>query len=405
MLLRRSFAVTSLTFALSLGACSSSDKKAASVSSDGGADAHTSNEDAGTVSLGELTSPGRYAVATRDFTFVDTTRATPSNGTYAGAATRTLPTRVWFPEQAATDGGSVASGGPFPTLLYAHGFLSNLAESDSLKRHLASHGYVVIAPTFPLSNGSAPGGPTFGDVAHQPGDLEFALHSVESESGNAAQIGALVDESRLGILGLSLGGATVLIAAFHPTLHLKAVRAAVAFAPASCFFADGIYKHSVPTVLVSGSSDELVPFETVQHVFQVAPAPLTFVELVGGTHVGFTGIDVPGVDNSDALGCSAVQGAFNTAGSAGIAGNLASDLAPGVTGSPADVAACGGDGGQLAVCLEKKTQSMTSARQITLAGAVALAHFESTLRGRVVDAKYLTGQMAKDAADVMIMSK
>ena len=48
---------------------------------------------------------------------------------------------------------------------------------------------------------------------------------------------------------------------------------------------------------------------------------------------------------------------------------------------------------------------MRSPRQITLAGAVALAHFEAVLRGRTVDARYLTDQLSKDATDVVVTTK
>ncbi len=38
---------------------------------------------------------GSYAVGVHTYTFVDDSRATPANGTYAGAANRTLVTEVW----------------------------------------------------------------------------------------------------------------------------------------------------------------------------------------------------------------------------------------------------------------------------------------------------------------------
>src|SRR3954453_10951704 len=46
-----------------------------------------------------------HAVGTRQFTFVDSTRATAAFGSYPGSPSRRLPTTVWYPN----DG-----GGPFP---------------------------------------------------------------------------------------------------------------------------------------------------------------------------------------------------------------------------------------------------------------------------------------------------
>lgn len=155
-----------------------------------------------------LTAPGRYQVATREFTFVDSSRATPANGTYAGAPDRTLVTKVWFP----SSDGTQAATGSFPVIAYAHGFLSGRDEAVDLKNHLASHGYVIVAPDFPLSNGGAPGGPTIADLAHQPGDLAFVVEQVGGLSGNDADLATAVDTSKQGVAGLSLGGATILIA-------------------------------------------------------------------------------------------------------------------------------------------------------------------------------------------------
>src|SRR5262249_24289954 len=77
----------------------------------------------------ELTAKGPYGSATREFTFVDTSRSTPANGTYPGAAERSLRTIVWYPTDAGSGTGSgsrpVASGGPFPIIAYGHGFLSS----------------------------------------------------------------------------------------------------------------------------------------------------------------------------------------------------------------------------------------------------------------------------------------
>ena len=42
----------------------------------------------------------------------------------------------------------------------------------------ASRGYVVVAPTFPLSSGTAPGGPGLADYREQPADVSFVISRV-----------------------------------------------------------------------------------------------------------------------------------------------------------------------------------------------------------------------------------
>ncbi len=54
-----------------------------------------------------------YAVGTRALTFVDASRATSPNGSFAGAPSRTLPTQVWYPAEGAA--GARRSPTPRPT--------------------------------------------------------------------------------------------------------------------------------------------------------------------------------------------------------------------------------------------------------------------------------------------------
>ena len=353
----------------------------------------------------ELTAPGPYAIGTRDLTFVDTSRPTPPNGSYPGAPSRTLPTRVWYPvdptpsTSAGTAGVGLppASGGPFPVVAYAHGYLANNLSGAPFGEHLASHGYVVVAPTFPLSNGGAPGGPTFADVANQPGDLAFSVQAVAALGGEDRPIAASMDLSRQGILGLSLGGGTVLIATYHPTLHLNGIKAAVAQAPASCFFGTDFFVQSVPTLIMGGSSDLLVPFtDSDQHSFMLAPPPVTLLELIGGTHVGFIGIDVPGAVNSDrTVGCGAVE----SAGMSGI-----NDLITALTENGTDPGAV--DAGNCnAFCSDNFAQTMSATRQLELARAATLAHFDSVLRGRADARRYLTDAIGTINSDARVSVK
>ena len=364
-------------------------------------------------SQSEFTARGRYGVATRDFVFVDTTRPTQPNGSYAGAPERTLPARVWYPTSPAADrqgtpvrnGGaaasteSVASDGPFPIIGYAHGFLSSRIEAADLKVHLASHGYVVIAPDFPLSNGTAPGGPTFGDLGNQPADLAFVMDAVAAMDGENADLARAVDSSRRGIMGLSLGGGTTLIGAFHPVLHLDRIQAAVASAPVACFFGAAFYAHALPTVLLAGSADELVPLATGPgRAFEFAPPPVILVNLLGGNHLGFTGLDLPGDENSDEIGCKAVAAAIAN-GDAGI-DQLTRKLTENASPDVVDPSSC-----NRGVCEQRFLQTMGGARQLELAGVAALAHFEAVLRGRADAARFLTEAFAANNPEVEVSVK
>ena len=349
-------------------------------------------------SRSELAEPGPFAVGEADLVLVDLSRPTRANGSHPGAPERTLPTHVWFP--AATDGvtgeTTVADGGPFPLIGWAHGFTSSRLESPEIKRHLASHGYVVVAPEFPLSHGGAPGGPTIGDMGNQPADLDFAMEAALHFPGELGALSAAIDGGRRGIAGLSLGGGTTLIAAFHPRLHLDAIQAAVALAPFSCAFGPDLFENALPTMIVTGDADELVPIaQGPARAFAFAPAPITLVRLAGGNHVGFIGVEIRGAPNSDSIGCTAVE----SAGTGGIA-NLVADLSPGAGPMAVDLANCGPG-----ICAESFVQTMHATRQIELTKIAMLAHFEAVLRGRADAARFVSESFAAGDPDVEVTVK
>ena len=345
--------------------------------------------------------PGPYGVASFERVFVDTSRSTRVNGDFPGAPERTLPVTIWYPVTAADDGRADAppAAGTFPLIGYAHGFTSSRGAAVQVGAHLVSHGYVVIAPDFPLSNGGAPGGPTVGDMANQPGDLGFVMRQLALLDHPVADA---IDTTRQGILGLSLGGATVVIGTYHPILGLDFIGASVALAPAACFTGPDFYVNSVPTMLIAGTADELVPLdESPGRAFGWAPSPTTLVELEGGTHVGMLGIDVPGAVNSDiTVGCAAVQNEVDDEDEESFAAS-AELFRAGVDG---DVYRADGCNTEL-FCQHGFVQTMSGDRQVELVRVATLAHFEAHLNGRADAAAFVSGPLGAGNPDTRVRIK
>jgi dienelactone hydrolase len=354
------------------------------------------DKDEAPLDLATLAAPGAYAVGTRTFELVDTSRETPAIGEFPGSPQRRLPARIWYPAETAGEGAAPASDGPFPLIGYAHGFASSRDEGQVAGSHLASHGYVVVAVTFPLSTGSAPGGPSIADMASQPGDVEFAMGQVTSGVAGA-DVADAIDSSRRGIAGLSLGGGTVLIGAYHPKWRIEDLDSAAAFAPASCFFGPDLYQRSIPTLILAGDADMLVPLASgPARAFELAPAPVTLGAFAGGNHVGFLGIDVGNGRNADAVvGCPVIGEGGSIAGEGAVA--LGEQLALGAGPGAVDLTGCGTD-----ICTEELPQTMTAARQIELTRAALLAHFEATLRGSRAAERWLTGSFESAEPDVSV---
>lgn len=249
--------------------------------------------------------PGPYRVAQTDFTFVDTSRPTAENRGEPGHPERTLVTTLWYPDQ---------YQGDMPLIIHSHGILSSRLEMPYLMELLASHGYVVAAADYPLTNASTPGGANANDVINQPADVSFLIDSIINLTEADKPFAGNIDTSRIGLSGYSLGGLTTYLTTFHPQLRDPRVRAAVAIAGPSAPFSPLFFASSdVPTLAIAGTADALI-----EHRRNAADLPrraenITVVTIAGGSHLGFVGAADPTfrfMHNPDTLGCSAVMAAL-----------------------------------------------------------------------------------------------
>jgi len=249
--------------------------------------------------LDDAIEPGQYRVGTASFELVDASRPTSPNGDYPGSPVREIPIEVWYPavtDPARPDGREVAadrSGAPYPLIVFAHGFSAVPTQSSTYTRHLASHGYVVVAPRFPLTWLGAPGGPRFRDLINQPEDVSFVIDSILASSSEEGHVlHGIVDGDAIGMTGHSLGGFTTLLSVYGPNRDER-IDAGLPISASGCFLdedsIDGIVR---PMMFLIGSEDLLVPREGNRMAYDVANAPRFWVEIRGGNHVRFADFDV-----------------------------------------------------------------------------------------------------------------
>lgn len=251
-----------------------------------------------TVSHARWHAPGGPVTVT-DVVLVDTRRPTPANREAPALPTRTLPTRVWAPTQ--------PTGEPHRLLLFSHGFLSQRDGGAAMAAHLAGRGFVVMAPTFPLTTLRAEGGPQVRDVVNQPGDLSFLLDTAaawNAEPGHALHGRVRTDD--VGAFGVSLGGLTSTLAAYHPTLADPRIRHVVSIAGPLAMLAQPFFaRQDVDFLMLAGRQDAVVPFaQHAAHTLQRIPGA-QLIELTDGSHVGFSGMSGPmrWMHHPDALSC------------------------------------------------------------------------------------------------------
>ena len=176
-------------------------------------------------------------------------------------------------------------------VVFAHGNSSNGADNEPLLRQWAAAGFVVAAPTFPLTSIGAPGGDDVGDYVNQPGDVSFVISQVlQASTKSTAPYARAVDPHRIGLIGHSLGAITSLGAAYNSCCHDPRISAVVAIDGIELPYPHGTYfvgNPEPPLLVIHGSADQTIPFSAGQKTYADAQPPKFFVTLVGAPHTAF----------------------------------------------------------------------------------------------------------------------
>ena len=182
----------------------------------------------------------------RSYTFVDKSRRTEaSNGSYPGAATRTLPVLVLYPAKGKPDGTTKENAAPvrdghgFPLVVFSHGFTASGPVYRFLLERYARRGYVVAAPTYPaVQRRGSRRARASATYARQPGDVSFVITRMLS-ARPPSKWKKTIDRRRVGAAGHSLGAITTLGVATNSCCLDKRIDAAVAFSGIQLPFASG----------------------------------------------------------------------------------------------------------------------------------------------------------------------
>ncbi len=260
----------------------------------------------------KLLASQRYGFTREDLRLVDDSRPTQANKDFAGTDTRILEASYWYP---VNDQGEVPEG-KHPLLVYSHGFSSTREGGEYLGEFLASNGYIVIAADFPLTTKHAPGGPELKDVVNQPGDVSFLIDSVITWSRDGSHVfSGHLDENRIGVTGISLGGLTTTLVSYHPTRRDPRIKAAASIAGPTSSFSETFYQNTdIPFLMLAADIDALVPYD--EHALPVLDRVQrsSLVTITGGTHMGlagYTGI-LRWLENADAIGCYSIMNNIDT---------------------------------------------------------------------------------------------
>ena len=249
---------------------------------------------------------GSYAMQWQDVELIDSSRRTDASGDYAGSETRTLITRIWWPEKP-----SKAQ----PLLIYSHGFMSTRIGGSYIAEHLASQGYVVAAADFPLTNYDFDGDKKVGDVINQPGDVSFIIDQLLQRNQNPDdELYGRIDPQRIAVAGMSLGGMTTEMVAYHPQWGDDRIKVAVSIAGPSSMFSKAFFKRDIPFLMVATPTDAMVDYRGNAADITERVANSILVTFDKASHAGFSfqSRQLGFLDNPDQVGCWAIAGALKS---------------------------------------------------------------------------------------------
>ena len=285
---------------LLLAACGDKDgDDTADIADDSGA----TDTDATNPDLPDYSQPGPYAVGTMDAEIVGSTGVD-------------LKVQVWFPADAPgtetvvydflLDGNAYTDVSPscaesHPVLLFSHGYGGVRWQSGYLMEHLASHGYMVVAPDHTFNTIFDDDGSKFEEVlVRRPQDIadSFDWAVSQSDDSSNAMAGCINEADGYAVSGHSFGGYTTYAAAGATlsnegetfSLGDDRVWAAAPLAPwhAYLLLDGGTADITVPVMTLSGTRDETTTWDEVTDLHgALTVSPRYLGEFPDGGHYSF----------------------------------------------------------------------------------------------------------------------
>ena len=221
--------------------------------------------DTGTTNAPSATVP--MAITSTNLSFTDHSRSVIDQGRLV-ADYRYLPTFVWRP----------TARRRWPLVVFVHGYNVGPLTYERFCSTLASHGYVVAAPSFPLEDPSRGNGLDRGDLPNEATDVSFVISQLEQ-----SPLAGSIDTGRIAVAGHSDGADVALMVGYVAAKVDPRVKAIVAYAPDPMNGPTPGY--ATPLLLIQGSDDDIVPYSASRTVFSQVDAPRFYLTLVGAGHL------------------------------------------------------------------------------------------------------------------------
>jgi len=236
-----------------------------------------------------VTPDAPTAVGVRTVTVVDPTRTTAARGERPELPDRPLTLTIRYPTPGMPGADEMVDAPgllPAPLVLFAHGYAISADAYAEMLHELASYGFVVAAPEFPLTSTAFDGAPDEYDLPEQARDLSFLIDALSGPSA-PSEVQALIAPGPVGLLGHSDGAVTVLLTAYAPRFVDPRVGAVIAVSgDFDTFGGNWFTTADPPLIAVHGEWDEINPFSSSEVLVDNDPGPAMLVEVTGAQHLG-----------------------------------------------------------------------------------------------------------------------
>lgn len=202
----------------------------------------------------------------------------------------------------AARGENIAPGGPFPVVVFSHGIAGFPTQSAFLMTHLASWGFVVVAPDHPSRDLAAVlRGTTTFTATDDVDDLRATVAALAKSSLRGS-----IDLNNLAGVGHSAGAnAVVRWSANEPRVQGLVLLAGGVSGP---FSGGRLPEPMRPILFMSAANDKTISAESIASAYRSSQSPKRLIALNDSGHMAFTDLctlgNVPGglVGDAERLG-------------------------------------------------------------------------------------------------------
>jgi dienelactone hydrolase len=172
--------------------------------------------------------------------------------------------------------------GPFPLIVFIHGYGADAQEYNGFLDDIARKGYVVVGPNFSTN-----------DVVGQTVESNSVIDRLTSPTRPAQY--RLIDGRRIAVMGHSLGGQTTYLLGYNSCCRDQRIKAVITLEGAQYDVKGGKFSWSgAPLLIVLGDQDPVIPSWIGEVLLSRTRTAAYLLMIKGGNHSGGMEIGEPG---------------------------------------------------------------------------------------------------------------